>query len=101
MVLDEVDGAKETTYLFDVSWKCNSKYCFSLLVRQLMAGLHKMEAEKFYCLGAELAFVQADLHAGFLETLEDFVEDIQVFIKVLSCFMKYVINIGLWFVLLH
>ena len=63
-----------------------------------MSCLHERESKKFYCLGAELAFVQVDLHAGLLETLEDFVENTQVFVKILSFAMEDIVDVWIGFV---
>lgn len=52
MALDEVDGLKEATNLFDVVGTCIFEYCFDLGMSWWITGLHEKGIKEFYCLGA-------------------------------------------------
>lgn len=79
---------------FDVVRMNNFGNYFNLFASLMVTSLHKVEVEELHSLGTKVAFVQIHLHSGLLDVLEDFVEDAQVFIKLLPHAMKNIIDVG-------
>ena len=81
LVFDEIDGTKETLYPLHIVGMCNSQDCFDLLSDRLEYHLSETESKEFNLLGIAVIFFQADLHPGFVQLLEDFIQDVEMTVK--------------------
>lgn len=75
VILKKVDGPKKAINLLDIVRMSNSMNCFNKLTSWLVTNLHKDETKEFYCLGAQFALDQVDLHFSLLEVFKDLIED--------------------------